>query len=118
MDKTEKRTKAIFHVQSIKGAHAHLRHELIRFINMPDGKNTTTLSTGETAIDMDDAWLIIGKKDGIHTPAGSPFLRDKREQWLKDENPDYNLPMPQSNDMLINWDTDRLMELALKTVNN
>lgn len=118
MNKTEKRTRAIFHVQSIKGAHAHIRHELIRFINKPDGKDTTTLSTGETAIDMDDAWLIIGKKDGIHTPAGCPFLRDKREQWLKDENPDYNLPMPELNDMLINWDTDRLMELALKTVNN
>ncbi len=118
MDKTEKRTRAIFHAQSIKAAHAHLRHKLISFINTTDGKNIITLSTGEKAIDMDDAWLVIGKIDGIHTPAGSPFLRDKREQWLKDKNPDYNLPMPQSNDMLINWDTDRLMELALKMVEN
>lgn len=94
-------------IKDIKKHHANLRRELIRYINEPKGKKTVILSTGETAIDFDDAWLVIGRK-------GSPFLRDKREQWMMDDDPNYRPSQDGSGSILSNWDTDELMETAIQ----
>ena len=93
-----------------------VRADAIRLINEPAGKKIIHLTTGEKAIDMDDAWLIIGHEDGVLTEVGSPFLRDKRDQRLKDKDADYVLPIPQRNDIIISWDTDRLMDLLQKII--
>ena len=42
-----------------------IRQEIYQFINNPYGKKTVKLPTGETALDLDDAWLIIGNKDKV-----------------------------------------------------
>lgn len=90
-----------------------VKYDIIRFINNPEGKPVVTLSTGETAIDMDDAWLIIGRKDGIFTEEGSLFLRDKRRQRDYDENPEKkHLEIVPDSDKLIHWDIERLFETA------
>lgn len=94
---------------------AKIRQEIYQFINNPYGKKTVKLSTGETALDLDDAWLIIGNKDKVITPSNCPFLRDKRDQRLKEKNPAYQLPVPSRDDLICNWETDRLLDL-IKTI--
>lgn len=109
----DQQSDALLHFAVLGGAVSRLKHDLVRFINDPSGKKTVILSTGETAIDMDDAWLIIGKNDNIHNDIGSPFLRDKRTQRFFNEHPEnaYN-ELVSSSDKICNWDTDRLYELA------
>ena len=45
-------------------------------INTYDGEKAITLSTGEKAIDNDDAYIIIGGQE--------PIIRDKREQRVRE----------------------------------
>ena len=49
-----------------------LTEEALRAIN--DCNAQAILSTGEPAVDNDDAWIVIGRADGI------PVLRNKKEQ--------------------------------------
>lgn len=52
---------------------ASLSGEALRAINSTN-VGTLVLATGEKAVDNDDAWLIIGRPDGV------PVLRNKKEQ--------------------------------------
>lgn len=49
-----------------------LIRDAVASIDNYDGPKAVTLTTGEKAIDMDDAWLITGK--------GTPVIRHKKDQ--------------------------------------
>lgn len=59
-----------------------LKREALKVINDYRGPRAVTLPTGDLAIDNDDAWLLIGRGDGI------PVLRDKRDQRLIEKGMD------------------------------
>lgn len=48
--------------------------DALKAIDTYSGPKAVTLATGEKALDMDDAWLLIGK--------GKPVLRNKKDQHL------------------------------------
>ena len=59
-----------------------LKRSALKVINDYRGPRTVTLPTGDIAIDNDDAWLLIGREDGV------PVLRDKRDQRLIEKGMD------------------------------
>lgn len=56
-----------------------LLNEALNFINDYEGLKTIQLPTRETALDFDDAYLILRQSDGI------PVLRHKREQHSREK---------------------------------
>ena len=56
-----------------------LLDEALNFINDYSGTKAVQLPTGETALDFDDAYLILRQNDGI------PVLRHKREQHSREK---------------------------------
>lgn len=56
-----------------------LLNEALGFINDYEGLKTIQLPTGETALDFDDAYLILRQSDGV------PVLRHKREQHSREK---------------------------------
>ena len=56
-----------------------LLDEALGFINDYNGPRAIQLHTGETALDFDDAYLILRQSDGI------PVLRHKREQHSREK---------------------------------
>jgi len=104
-------------VCQFRGRLQSLRLDVVRFINHFAEGGVVTLSTGEKAIDMDDAWLLIGRKGAVWA-GGSPFLRDKRDQHIKDKDPDYVLPEPSESDKIYNWELERILDLAAKITQN
>lgn len=77
---------------------------VVGFINVYDGKRLTTLSTGEKAIDWDDAWLIVQTKDN------QPRLRDKRSQRIYEKT--HNIEDIADDKFISEIDTDILVEYA------
>lgn len=56
-----------------------LLDEALGFINDYSGTKAIQLPTGETALDFDDAFLILRQSDGV------PVLRNKREQHSREK---------------------------------
>lgn len=86
-----------------------LRADALKAIDTYDGPKAVTLATGEKALDMDDAWLLIGK--------GCPTLRHKKDQRAieKGREPSWeDVPLGD------NWGTGALCDLAdkLQKTNN
>lgn len=67
---------------------ASLRKAALEAINNYKGPKAIHLKTGETAIDNDDAWILVGGEDG-------PMLRDKREQTVRERYLDEGSPYPE-----------------------
>jgi len=83
-----------------------LKKDLIAFVNAPRGKKTVTLSTGEKALDADDAWLVIGRSDG------QPIIRDKRDQRIYDRLPTEMKPSGFNDTQLLSsWETGDIIRL-------
>jgi len=78
-----------------------LRADALKTIDTYNGKKAVTLPTGVRAIDMDDAWLLIG--------TGAPALRHKRDQRAIEKGLE-----PSWEDVPIGekWSTGDLCELA------
>lgn len=66
---------------SYLGNLARTAYEAVKAINEYKGDKLVTLSTGEVAIDNDDAWVVVNVRDGF----GEPFIRDKRAQRMLDD---------------------------------
>ncbi len=89
-----------------------LKNEAVDFINNYRGPETVTLPTGETALDNDDAWIIIG--------GDTPIVRDKRDQRIREKYFNKKKPYPENSsfatpediEMQEEWDTDSIFELA------
>ena len=86
-----------------------LRADALKAIDTYDGPKAVTLATGEKALDMDDAWLLIG--------TGAPALRHKKDQRAIEKGLE-----PSWEDVPIGerWSTGALCGLAdrlLKTAN-
>jgi len=110
----EKGLDAFLTYKELSSRAEQLKFDTLKFINDPDGKPTVTLSTGEKAIDMDDAWLIIGK-DAPELPTAPcrPFLRDKRIQFIIDKQPEMaKTEIVSHTDMLTGREIDWLMDTA------
>lgn len=93
--------------------HDEVKRDLVRYVNDPEGKNTITLSTGEKALNADDAWLIIAQENG------QPYLRDKRYQWTLDElktgSHSGNLQArgPQEHELVSSMETNEIISLMI-----
>lgn len=85
-----------------------LKEEALTAINDYNGPKAKSLETGEKAIDMDDAWLIIGKE--------TPILRDKREQHLRESFATENRSFPENRssdfEIAAKWDAEQICTLA------
>ena len=86
-----------------------LRADALRTIDTYDGPKTVPLPTGGKAIDMDDAWLLIGK--------GSPALRHKKDQRAIEKGREPSWEDVPLGDI---WSTGALCDLAdrLRMTNN
>lgn len=66
---------------SYLGNLAKAAYQAVKAINDYKGSKLVTLSTGEVAIDNDDAWIVVNVRNGF----GEPFIRDKRAQRMLDK---------------------------------
>lgn len=89
--------------------HENLLIEALSSINSYNGKNVVTLSTGEKALDFDDAWLLIGLKTGM------PMIRDKRDQRILESVRGTEEAYQFEDDRLVdNFEVSEICEIADK----
>lgn len=90
------------------GQLAEIANKALMAINNYDGEKAVTLATGEKALDLDDAWMIIGGDE--------PIVRDKREQRIREtymkEGGEY--PEEHSTDFFVldTWSYDDICSYA------
>lgn len=90
------------------GQLAAVANAAIIAINNYEGDKVVTLPTGEKALDLDDAWMIIGGDE--------PIVRDKREQRIREvymkEGGEY--PEEKSTDFFVldSWSYDDICTYA------
>lgn len=88
--------------------------EALSYINDYRGSKVVTLTTGEAALDFDDAWVLI------HRPDGMPMVRDKRDQRLfergnlhPNEITDLDVPLPNNiSEQRVCDEADKLFHLV------